>query len=74
VHKSASDRAFELFFHAGRELDGVGEKGVRALQNLLAQAEGAGPVEIMAALFPPQDEQAGEEPDAEDQASESASV
>lgn len=74
LEKSASERAFELFFRAARELEGVGEEGVEALREVVGEGEQVGPAEIMAALFPSQDGQAGEEPDAEDQASESTSV
>ncbi len=74
LQKSASERAFELFFRAAREVDGVGEAGVKALQDMLCEAEQVSATGVMSALFPPQDEQYREEPDAEDQASESASV
>ena len=64
LQESASERAFELFFRAAQEVGGVGEEAVKALQDLLGEAEQVSATGVMSALFPPQDEQAGEEPDA----------
>jgi len=63
LQKSASERAFELFFRAAQELEGVGEEGVEALRKLVGQTEQVGPAQIVAALFQSQDSQAGEECD-----------
>ena len=72
-HKPAGRRAFELFFRAAEEADGIGKDGVKALK-ALADAGHVSAANVMSVLFPPQDEKAKESPDAEVEAPDSASI
>jgi len=54
LHKSTGERAFELFFCAAKELQGVEEKGVTALQDLLSKGGQPTATKIISTLFPEQ--------------------
>ena len=74
LDKSAGERAFELFFCAAREVEGVGAKGAIALQGLLSKGGQPTATEIISTVFPGQGEQPMENADAENQASQGSSV
>ena len=57
LQKSASDRAFELFFCAAREMKGIGAKGVKSLQDLLNKGGQPTATEIISTLVPEQSKQ-----------------
>jgi len=74
LHKSAGERAFELFFCAAREVEGVGAKGAIALQDLLSKSSQPTATEIISTIFSGQSEQPTENADAENQASQDPGV
>lgn len=70
LQKSASDRAFELFLCAAREIEGIGAKGAKSLQDLFNKGGQPTAAEIISTLFPERGRQSAESQDVENQASE----